>query len=221
MSSRAAPRAARILLADDHTLARAGLRAMLTAEPDLVVVGEAADGAEALRLCRELRPDLVLLDVRMPTLDGLAATRALRAAFPAIAVVVVTIYDHPDYLLRALEAGASGYLLKGATQYQLATAVRLALCGGSPPDPTLLARSRGAGVAPVVPPERLTSRECSVLRLLVTGRSNPEIAADLGVGLGTVRGHVERILGKLGAANRAEAAVIAVRLGLVLHNLAD
>ncbi len=109
-------RVARILIADDHALARAGLRAMLAPEPDLQVVGEARDGAEALRLCRALRPDLVLMDVRMPVLDGLAAARALKAEFPTVAVIVVTISENPDYLLQALRAGAAGYVLKDATQ---------------------------------------------------------------------------------------------------------
>jgi DNA-binding NarL/FixJ family response regulator len=221
MARPAQQRPARILVVDDHALARAGLRAMLAPESDFALVGEAADGAAALRLCRELRPDLVLLDLRMPVLDGLATTRAIKAAFPAIAVLVVTIFDHPDYLCRALEAGAVGYLLKDATQYQLTTAVRQALHGGGLPNPALLARLRRPGGVATAPPARLTMREAGVLRLLAAGRSNPEIAADLGVGIGTVRGHVGRILGKLGAANRAQAAVLAVQMGLVLHDFAD
>jgi DNA-binding NarL/FixJ family response regulator len=196
----------RILIADDHALARAGLRAMLAPEPDFAIVGEAATGAEVLRLCAALRPDVVLLDLRMPDLDGLAATRAIRDAFPAIAVVVVTIYDRPDYLRQALQAGAAGYLLKDATQGQLAAAVRAALPPGRPPHP-----------ARPAPPERLTAREADVLRLLVRGHTNPEIARTLGVGTGTVRGHVTHILGKLGATNRSEAAVLAIQLGLVLQ----
>ncbi len=119
--------AARILIADDHALSRSGMRAMLAAEPDLAVIGEACDGAEALRLCRELRPDLVLMDLRMPVLDGLAATRALRDECPAVAVVVVTIYENPDHLSQAFRAGAAGYVLKDATLEQFVAAVRHAL----------------------------------------------------------------------------------------------
>jgi DNA-binding NarL/FixJ family response regulator len=221
MARPAAPRHARILLVDDHALARAGLRAMLAPEHDLQVVGEAADGAAALRLCRELRPDLVLMDVRMPILDGIAATRALKAEFPTVAVIIVTISEHPDYLLQALRAGAAGYLLKDATQQQLAAAVRQALWGDALPTPGLLARLRHPAALGAAPPERLTAREAVVLRRLAAGRSNPEIAADLGVGTGTVRGHVGRILRKLGAANRAQAAVLGIQRGLVLPDFAD
>ena len=213
-------RTARLLLADDHALARAGLRAMLAPEPDLLVVGEARDGAEALRLCRALRPDLVLMDVRMPTLDGLAATRALTAEFPALPVIVVTIHEDPDYLLQALRAGAAGYVRKDATQPQLVAAVRQLLRQEFLVHPGLMGELLGRLAAEAPPrrdtrPERLTPREATVLGLLARGRTNREIAAELRLAVGTVKVHVEHILAKLSASDRTEAAVRAVQLGLI------
>ena len=212
--------AARILIVDDHELARAGLRAMLAPEPDLAVVGEARDGAEALRLCRELRPDLVLMDVRMPALDGLAATRALKAEFPGVAVIVVTIHENPDYLLQALKAGAAGYVLKDATQPQLVTAIRQLLRREFLLHPGVMGELLGRLAAEAPPrraalPERLTPREAAVLRLLARGRTNREIAAELRVATGTVKVHVEHILAKLAVADRTQAAVRALELGLL------
>src|ERR687886_1768736 len=124
---------ARIVIVDDHELARAGLRSMLAQERDLTVVGEASDGAQALALCRRLSPDLILMDVRMPGLDGLAATAALKQEYPATSVIIVTMYENPDYLGQALKAGAAGYLLKDATQREVVTAVRQGVRGGVPP----------------------------------------------------------------------------------------
>jgi DNA-binding NarL/FixJ family response regulator len=213
-------RTTRLLLADDHALARSGLRAMLAPEPDLEVVGEARDGAEALRLCRALRPDLVLLDVRMPVLDGIAATRALKAEFPTVAVIVVTIHENPDYLLQALRAGADGYVLKDTTQQQLVTIIRQRLRQEFLLHPGVLGGLLGQLAAEAAHrraalPERLTPREAAVLGLLARGRTNREIAAELRLAVGTVKVHVEHILAKLSAADRTEAAVRAVQLGLV------
>lgn len=214
------PQVARILIVDDHELARSGMRAMLAPEPDLTVVGEARDGAEALRQCRELRPDLVLMDVRMPTLDGLAATRALKGEFPTIAVIVVTIYENPDYLLQALRAGAAGYVLKDATQQQLVTAIRQLLRQEFLLHPGVMNELLGRLAAETPSrrdalPERLTPREAAVLRLLAQGRTNREIAAELRVAVGTVKVHIEHILAKLAVSDRTQAAVRALELGLL------
>lgn len=213
-------RPARVVIADDHELARAGLRAMLSAEPDIVVVGEARDGAEAIALCRGLGPDVVLMDVRMPVLDGLAATRAIKAELPTISVIIVTIYENPDYLFQALKAGAAGYVLKDATQHQLATALRQVLRREFLLNPVVMTQLLGrlANEIPQVRPaltERLTPREATVLRLLARGRTNREIAAELGVAVGTVKAHVERIIGKLAVSDRTQAAVRAIELGLL------
>lgn len=214
------PQLARILIVDDHELARAGMRAMLEPEPDLTVVGEARDGADAVARCRELCPDLVLMDVRMPTLDGLAATRAVKAEFPNVAVIIVTIYENPDYLLQALKAGAAGYVLKDATQQQLVTAIRQLLRQEFLLDPGVMNELLGRLVAEQRRqqgrlPDRLTPRETTVLRLLAQGRTNREIAAELRVAVGTVKVHIEHILAKLSVSDRTQAAVRAVELGLL------
>jgi DNA-binding NarL/FixJ family response regulator len=216
----APPGSARLLIVDDHELARAGLRSMLAGEPDLEVVGEAADGHQALALCRRLRPDLVLMDLRMPGLDGLAATRALRREHPAVGVVVVTMYETPDHLLEALDAGAAGYLLKGATKAELVGTVRRALGGEAALPPELAGRllrrlaDRAAG-GRGGPAERLTPREREVLALVARGRTNREIARALQLSAGTVKVHVEHIIAKLGVSDRTQAAVQAIELGLL------
>jgi DNA-binding NarL/FixJ family response regulator len=210
------------VIADDHELARSGLRSMLAGEPDLEIVGEAATGREALAVCSRLRPDLVLMDVRMPELDGLAATEAIKEAYPDTSVVIVTLYEDPDYLFKAIRAGAAGYVLKDATRGELLGAVRGVLGGESILDPALAAQllhrlthegatQRAAGG--VVEP--LTPRELEVVRLLAQGQTNPQIAARLGVSRGTVKVHVERIIAKLGSSDRTQAAVRAAELGLL------
>jgi len=208
-------RPARVVIVDDHQLAREGLQRMLAGEPDLVVVGEAATGQEALALCARLRPDLVLMDVRMPDLDGLAATQALRQADPALNVIIVTMYDDPNYLFQALKAGAAGYLLKDATKQQVVTAVRQVLRGAILLNPELmthlLRRLARQATAPAQPaPEQLTAREIEVLGLLSEGLTNREIAHRLHLGLGTVKVHVGHIIAKLDVVDRTQAAVRAV-----------
>ncbi len=228
-------RSARVLIADDHDLVRDGYHRMLDREPDLEVVGEAANGREALELCRELRPDLVLMDVRMPEMDGLEATRKIKAELPHTSVLVVTTYDNPDYLLEAIEAGAAGYVLKDAPKKQLINAVRRTLNGESPLNQELAVQlisrfARGparpadlagasvprAGGTP--PSSALTPRELEVLGRLAQGKSNPQIAQELVIARPTAKTHVERIIRKLGVSDRTQAAIRAIELGLVDTN---
>jgi DNA-binding NarL/FixJ family response regulator len=224
---------ARILLADDHDLVRDGFHRMLDREADLNVVGEATNGREAVELCRSLRPDLVLMDVRMPELDGLEATRTIKAAQPEVGVLVVTTYENPDYLLEALKAGAAGYLLKDAPKKQLLNAVRRVLNGESPLNQELAAQliqrlvsevaqptqptpARGHGSSGAArPPEDLTRRELEVLRLVAQGKTNQEIAGALVISAGTAKVHVQNLIRKLGVSDRTQAAVRAVELRML------
>jgi DNA-binding NarL/FixJ family response regulator len=215
---------ARLIIADDHALLRSGIMSMLAGEPDLDVVGEAADGIEALEMCRRLLPDLVLMDVRMPKMDGLAATRAIKEELPRTSVVMVTMQDDPDYLFEAVIAGAAGYVLKGATPEQLTEAVRQVLNGEFLLDQRLtidLLRSmadRGKAdllSRPEPLAEPLTARETEILQLLAQGRTNPQIARELVVSPGTVKNHVHHIIAKLEVSDRTQAAVRAIELGLL------
>lgn len=201
---------------------------MLASEQDLEVVGEATNGREVLTICSRLGPDLVLMDVRMPELDGLAATAAVKEACPDTSVIIVTLYEDPDYLLQAIRAGAAGYILKDATRRELLRAVRRVLAGESILHPELasqllhrLAREHSTNGRPAGLVEPLTARELEVLRLLAQGRTNPEIAAHLGNSRGTVKVHVEHIIAKLGASDRTQAAVRAAELGLLTPRSGD
>ena len=233
---------ARILIADDHALVREGLRTMLSSEEDLKVVAEAQNGQQALSLCRELEPDLVLMDVRMPQMDGLQATRQIKAEMPQVSVVMVTMHENPDYLLEAVKAGAAGYVLKDASGERLLGAVRRTLEGESPLNQELamtllvrLASESGRGTAENAtegttgrgePEERgsvegaagrlgnLTPREVEVLRLLSQGQTNPQIARNLLFSVSTVKSHVRSILSKLGVSDRTQAAVRAIEYGM-------
>lgn len=214
------PQSARVIICDDHQLARSGLRAMLADEPGIEVVGEASDGLEALELCRVQDHDLILMDVRMPKFDGLRATRMIKSEFPKTSIIIVTIYENPEYLFQALKAGVAGYILKDATQQQLLTAIRQVLRQEFLLNQTVMKQMLGRlanesigqnGTAA----ERLTSRESVVLRLITHGLTNKEIAAELGVAVGTVKVHVEHIIAKLAVSDRTQAAVRAVELGLV------
>jgi DNA-binding NarL/FixJ family response regulator len=219
-TARKQPRSARVLIADDHELARSGLRMMLSGLSDITIVGEASNGREAVEQCQALRPDLVMMDVRMPLLDGLAATAELKRACPATSVIMVTMHEDADYLLRALQAGAAGYLLKDATQREMVHAIRQVLRGESILSPEMTTQLlRRLASKPLRPAEaqveRLTPRELDVLRLLVDGQTNREIAYNLSISVGTVKAHVEHIIAKLGASDRTQAAVRAVELGLL------
>jgi DNA-binding NarL/FixJ family response regulator len=211
---------ARLVIADDHELARAGLRAMLTGQRGLELIGEAANGREALALCHRLQPDLALIDVRMPGQDGLATCRAIKEQYPATSVILVTKHENPEYLLEALKAGAAGYVLKDVSQYELITAVQRILHGESILDKALATRllqrlAREMSYREEMPPGRLSPREREVLQLLTQGQTNREIAGNLTVSVSTVKIHVEHILDKLGVSDRTQAAVRAIELGLL------
>src|SRR5256885_14523878 len=213
-------RRGRIIIADDHELARLGLRTMLEPEPDLEVIGEAATGREAVALSSQLQPDLVLMDIRMPDLDGLVATRAIKQDHPRTSVLIVTVSEDPDYLLEALRVGAAGYVLKDASRREVVAAVRQVLSGESPLDAKLSAQliRRLAGQSRESSSghtDDLTHREMEVLRLVAEGKTNAEIAQSLFISVGTVKVHVERIIYKLGVSDRTQAAVRAVELGFI------
>jgi DNA-binding NarL/FixJ family response regulator len=211
-----------VLLADDERLVRAGFRMILQAEPDLEVVGEAADGLEAIKAAGELRPDVVLMDIRMPMLDGLEATRRILAGpEPRPRMVVLTTFDLDEYVYEALRAGASGFLLKDAPEDQLVAAIRIAADGGAMFSPSVTRRlieEFSRRISPREPPAaiaELTPREREVLRLLAGGLSNQEIAAGLVVSEHTAKTHVAHILSKLGLRDRIQAVVLAYETGLV------
>ena len=208
----------RILIADDHPVVRDGLAAMLGTQPDFVVVATATDGQEAVRLAAELKPDVVLLDLEMPELDGVEALARMRAATPDVRALVFTAFDTDERILAAVRAGAQGYFLKGAPRDDLFRAVRIVSQGGSLLQPVVATKllRRMATTAGALPPAAaLTGREAQVLRLLAQGRANKEIAAELVISERTVKFHVSSILSKLGASNRTEAVKLAVQRGLV------
>jgi DNA-binding NarL/FixJ family response regulator len=213
-------RAIRLLLVDDQTLFREGLRTLLSSQPDLEVVGEAGDGEQALHQAASLRPDVVLMDLRMPLLDGVAATRRLRIVQPECRVVALTTFDDDEYVFDALRAGAVGYLLKDVSSPRLFEAIRAAARGESFLQPSVAAKvvaefARLPGLAPVPLVEPLSDRERQVLRLVAEGATNREIAARLCIAPGTVKNHVTSILGKLGVSDRTQAALKARELYLL------
>ena len=205
----------RILIADDHAVVRQGLRMFLARDPELEVVGEAEDGAAAVRLARELQPDVVLMDLLMPVMDGLAATGEIRRALPDTEVLALTsVLEHAS-VVSAVRAGAIGYLPKDTRAEELRRAIKAAAAGQvqlSPAASALLMREVREPARPLV--EALTERETDVLRLLAEGRANKEIAQALGVTEDTVKTHVRHILGKLGVQSRTQAALYAARTGL-------
>jgi len=211
----------RVLIADDQELVRTGFRMILKAEPDIEVVGEAGDGAAAVELAKTLRVDVVLMDIRMPVLDGLEATRRLIAASPATRVLILTTFDLNEYVYEALRAGASGFLLKDAPAAQLVTAIRVIAEGEAllaPSITRLLIAQFARRPPPSARPDRmreLTARELEVLLLVARGLSNAEIARELFVSDATVKTHVARVLMKLGLRDRVQAVVVAYESGLV------
>lgn len=219
---------ARLIVVDDHDFVRSGIRVMLSGEPDLEIVGEASDGQEALDLCGRERPDLALMDVRMPRMDGLAAARSIKRRFPQVSVLILTMHENEDYLLEAMKAGAAGYVLKDAPQRELVTAIRKVLEGETTLNRRLatellrrLANESGGAEGSRSKDRReelahpLTPRELEVLELVALGLTNREVAEDFVISVGTVKNHVEHIIAKLGASDRTQAVVRALDLGLI------
>lgn len=227
---------ARLLIAEDYALVRESLRMMLSNDPKLEVVGEAENGEEAVELCRSLEPDLVLMDVRMPEMDGLEATKVIKEAQPGVSVLMVTTHREPDYLLEAVRSGAAGYVLKESTAQELLEAVKRVLDG----EPTLdhglamsllerLPEEPGESVRqePAFVPESkqdvgaerieniLSEREIEALRLIAAGNTNRQIAQELNISLSSVKTYVQRIIKKLGVSDRTQATVKAIELGLL------
>lgn len=208
----------KILIADDHLLIRQGLRLVLDTEPDLELVGEASDGSEALRLCKKLKPDVVLMDLRMPTMDGLTAIERLRVEQPEIAVVILTTFNEDDLMLRGLQAGARGYLLKDTDRSTLFDTIRAAARGETLLKPEIMARVLSQANAPktvLSASVNLTERELDVLAMVARGERSKEIAIQLGISERTVKAHLASIYGKLGVDSRAAAIAVALEKGLM------
>jgi two-component system, NarL family, response regulator LiaR len=209
----------RVLIVDDHAVVREGLRAFLELQDDLEVVGEAADGDQAVKEAQRLEPDVILMDLVMPRLDGVGAMRALRGLTPDSRVIVLTSFLDDDRVLPAIQAGAAGYLLKNAEPAEIARAIRAAHAGEAIIDPTAAAQLVHAIAARPLPaltePDRLTRREREVLELIAHGHSNKRIAFALEISEKTVKTHVGHLLAKLGVTDRTQAALLAVREGLV------
>jgi two-component system, NarL family, response regulator LiaR len=219
-----APERIRILIVDDHAVVREGLRAFLALQEGFEIVGEAADGEEAVARAAELEPDVILMDLVMPKLDGVGAMRELRHRGAQAHVIVLTSFLDDDRLLPALEAGAAGYLLKNSQPTELARAVRAAQAGEAIIDPTAAARlvnvlsGSGQGRRGATRLDQLTDREREVLGLIAQGRANKRIALELGISEKTVKNHVGHVLAKLGVTDRTQAAVLAVQEGLLTRS---
>jgi DNA-binding NarL/FixJ family response regulator len=207
-----------LLIVDDHPVVRDGLVAILSTQPDFAIAGEAASGKAALAQFERLQPDVILLDLEMPEMDGVEVINRLRTTRPDVKIVVFTAFDTDERILSALQAGAKGYLLKGAPRSELFEAIRIVHQGGSLLQPVVASRllNQLAGSEPAVAAaEELTPRESEVLALLAKGKTNKEIAAELVISERTVKFHISSILAKLDAANRTEAVTIALQQGLV------
>jgi DNA-binding NarL/FixJ family response regulator len=209
----------RVLIADDHQLFRDGLKALLQSAPDTEVVGEAANGKQAIRLAAECQPDVILMDLQMPDLDGIEATRRIVQASPQINVLMVTMFEDDQSVFAAMRAGARGYVLKGAKHDEMLRAIRAAGSGEAIFSPSIASRMMNffAASRTVIPPEvfaGLTDREREILDLIARGKTNDEIAQALTISIKTVRNHVSNIYGKLQVADRAQAAIRARQAGL-------
>ncbi|MFB2875282.1 response regulator [Floridanema aerugineum] len=199
----------RVLIADDHTILRQGLVALLEQEPDLSVVAQAGDGQEAVQMFSQYQPDVTLMDLRMPKMDGVAAISAICAEFANAQIVVLTTYDGDEDIYRGLRAGAKGYLLKDAEPNQLFAAIRTVSAGGKYIPPTI-----GVKLAERMGNPRLSARELEVIHLIVAGKSNQEISAVLHISESTVKFHINNILGKLSVSDRTQAAIAALKRGI-------
>lgn len=207
--------AIRVVLADDHSVVRKGVREFLEEEPDIDVIGEASDGLQAVELATELQPDVVVMDIKMPQLSGVDATKRIRSAAPKVRVLALTAYDDDPYIFGLLEAGASGYVLKTAESSELIRAIRAVAAGQSALDPAIAPRiiARIAQPAPVA--ESLTERELEVLRLAARGLTNKQIGHDLDISDRTVQNHLANIYAKLDVASRTEAVTAALQRGML------
>jgi len=211
----------KVILVDDQQLIRQGIRILLEQEPDIEVIGEAANGLEALTLCREAQPDVTLMDIQMPEMDGVECTRQLTADYPKVGVIILTTFDDDDYIFEGLRAGASGYLLKDVSSAELAEAVRTVAAGGALIQPSIsrrviseFARLSSSPSSPQLV-ESLTARERDVLQALAAGLSNLEIADKLVITEGTVKNHVSSLLAKLEVRDRTQAVLKAQKLNLL------
>ena len=202
-----------LVIADDHLVVRDGLRGMLESQPDFEVVGEASNGEEAVQLASSLKPEVVLMDLRMPVMDGVTAIRQIKDNQPGVQVLVLTTYDSDADILPAIQAGATGYLLKDASREELYSAVRATANGESVLAPGVAARLLGRMRAPAE--EHLSSRELEVLELVAEGNSNSEIASGLHISQATVKSHLIHIFGKLGVSDRTAAVTVALKRGIL------
>ena len=208
----------RLLIADDHPVVRAGLAGLLSDEPGLEVVAEASDGDEAVRLAAATHPDVVLMDLRMPRVNGVVATTRIaagEAGDPAPRVLILTTYESDDQILAAIEAGAAGYLLKAAPQAEIVAGIRSVAAGQSALSPQVAVRLVERMRQPTTPETVLTARETEVLRLVASGHSNKQIAVALGIGESTVKTHLLKVFDKLGVADRTRAVTLAMERGLL------